>query len=375
MWRMLARAARLLPAEAAHRAAVTSLRYGFGPSYMPSALPVDMRVRLAGLEFANPLGLAAGFDKNAACFNGAMRLGFGHVEVGTITPLPQPGNPKPRVFRLRADGAVINRYGFNSGGMAAAARHLAAEAGKRRGVLGVNVGANKTSKTPIDDYRQAVAELAGHADYITLNVSSPNTPGLRSLQTRQHLADLLRAGTEGLAIAGRTPSDTPIFLKIAPDLHADDLVEIVDSCVAAGVSGIIATNTTISRPPNLSGPHAAETGGLSGAPLFGMATEVLAALARASAGRLGLVGAGGVASGWQAYAKILVGADLVQLYTALALDGPRVPARVLRQLGALMMADGVQSLDQIRGQIQDPQKAISHSIRRLETVPERLADD
>ncbi len=370
MWQVLVRAARMLPAEAAHRAAVTSLRFNIGPRYSPPVMPVDLRVRLAGLEFANPLGLAAGFDKDAICFNGAMSLGFGHVEVGTITPLPQPGNPKPRVFRLRDNGAVINRYGFNSNGMAAVGRNLAAFAGKRQGILGVNVGANKTSQTPIDDYRKAVAKLACYADYVTLNISSPNTPGLRILQTHQHLADLLSAGKEGLAEAGSAAHRKPLFLKIAPDLHKDDLEVIVKTCLDAGVSGIIATNTTISRPPDLVGPNAGEAGGLSGAPLFTMATDVLASLARQTRGKLGLIGAGGISAGWQAYAKILVGADLVQLYTALALEGPSVPADVLSQVAALMVADGVKTLDEIRGQIPNPQKAVNYALRRLETLSE-----
>lgn len=367
MWKMLAQAARYLPAEAAHRAAVTSLRLNLGPSY-ETTTDAKLRVKLAGLDFANPLGLAAGFDKNAACFNGAMRLGFGHVEVGTITPLAQPGNPKPRVFRLRADRAVINRYGFNSDGMAAAKANLLADAGKRTGILGVNVGANKASAAPIDDYRTAVAALAPFADYITLNISSPNTPGLRNLQTQQHLADLLTAGKEGLAAAGLGGADTPVFLKIAPDLHADDLTTIVDTCLAADVSGIIATNTTISRPSDLISGHKGQAGGLSGAPLFSMATGVLAALAKRADTQLGLIGAGGVATGWQAYAKILVGADLVQLYTSLALDGPSIPATVLQQLAALMEADGVDNLEAVRGQIKDAKAAINHALRRLETL-------
>jgi len=371
IWQGLAALARLLPAEAAHRAAVTTLRYNIGPR--PAAMPdsVDMGVTFAGLSFANPLGLAAGFDKNAACFNGAMRLGFGHVEVGTITPRPQPGNPKPRVFRLAADRAVINRYGFNSAGMDVAARHLAENAPGRSGVLGVNVGANKTSLSPIDDYHQAVATLATHADYITLNISSPNTPGLRNLQTKQHLADLLAAGRAGLATADIKDRDVPLFLKIAPDLHTGDLGDIVTACIDAGVAGIIATNTTVSRPPNLVGRHADEAGGLSGAPLFSMATALLADLARQTDGRVGLIGVGGVATAWQAYAKILVGANLVQLYTALALDGPELPGQILAGLARLMQADGVSDLDAVRGQVSDPVAASQHAFRLHETLSAR----
>ena len=373
MWQVLAQLARWLPGEAAHRAAVTTLRYNMGPK--PAVIigsRQSLGVHLAGLDFANPLGLAAGFDKNAACFNGAMRLGFGHVEVGTITPLPQPGNPKPRVFRLRHNQAVINRYGFNSGGMAAAAHNLASDGPKRRGIVGVNVGANKTSTAPIDDYRLAVAALAQYADYITLNISSPNTPGLRLLQTRQHLADLLAAGREGL---DEQNLHKPLFLKIAPDLHDDDLVAIVETCLEAGVDGIIATNTTISRPSDLTGPYINEAGGLSGAPLFHLATDILAKVAHISKGRLGLVGAGGVANGAQAYAKILIGADLVQLYSGLALEGPQLPGRILQQITAMMAAEGVTGLDEIRGQITDSKAAIAHAARCFEKISARPEKD
>ena len=373
IWQGLASLARLLPAEAAHRAAVTALRYNIGPHPAAVADSVDMGVTFAGLSFANPLGLAAGFDKNAACFNGAMRLGFGHVEVGTITPRPQSGNPKPRVFRLAADRAVINRYGFNSAGMDVAARHLTENAPVRSGILGVNVGANKNSSSLIDDYHQAVATLAKHADYITLNISSPNTPGLRNLQTKQNLADLLVAGREGLATAGIKDRDVPLFLKIAPDLHDGDLGDIVTACVDAGVAGIIATNTTVSRPPNLVGRHAGEAGGLSGAPLFSMATALLADLARQTDGRVGLIGVGGVTTAWQAYAKILVGANLVQLYTALALDGPDLPGRILAGLAHLMQADGVSHFDAVRGQVNDPVAASQHAFRLEETLSARQA--
>ena len=369
MWNLLAKLVRHLPAEAAHRVAVAALHYHLGPRPAHCESKADLAVRLAGLEFANPLGLAAGFDKNATCFNGAMGLGFAHVEVGTITPKPQPGNPGPRVFRLPEEKAVINRYGFNSHGMGAVAENLYATASKRAGILGVNVGANKTSNDPIDDYRQAVALLAPYADYITLNISSPNTPGLRNLQTKRHLADLLMAGFAGCREAGfepacgsSEPGKKPIFLKIAPDLQHDDLATIVDSCVEAGVSGIIATNTTISRSTGLNGVDAGEAGGLSGAPLFAASTGILAEVASLSQNRLGLIGVGGVSAGWQAYAKILVGADMVQLYTGLALEGPHLPNRILHELGHMLDADGVASLDQIKGQIVNSTAAIKHAV-------------
>ncbi|MEL0076711.1 MAG: quinone-dependent dihydroorotate dehydrogenase [Alphaproteobacteria bacterium] len=360
MWRLAAAVARYLPAEAAHRAAVQTLRYNLGPRAQIPDLPVSV----AGLSFANPLGLAAGFDKDAACFDGAMRLGFGHVEVGTITPLPQPGNPRPRVFRLRQDAAVINRYGFNGKGMEAAARNLAKKA-TRRGVLGVNVGANKTSKDPIRDYHEAVARLAGFADYVTLNISSPNTPGLRDLQAGEILPHLLAAGRSGLAESGAA---VPLFLKMAPDLEPAEIRAVVERCIDEGVDGIIATNTTISRPSGLRSVAASESGGLSGAPLFELATSVLADVAKIAEGRLALLGVGGVSTGWQAYAKILVGADLVQLYTGLALHGPELPAIILRDLEMLLALDGCASLLEAKGQIKDPQKAISHALHLAQSA-------
>ena len=355
----------MLPPEAAHRVAVATLARRIGPA--PQL--VDMPVTLAGMTFPNPLGLAAGFDKDAGCPDGALQLGFGHVELGTITPQPQPGNPRPRVFRLAGDGAVINRYGFNSSGMEAAARRLAAREGRvdrHRGVIGINVGANKTSTEPTEDYRTAIGRLAPFADYITLNISSPNTPGLRDLQTADNLRRLIVAGRSGLADAG---CQRPLFIKLAPDLGPDSIAAICDTAAAEKVDGLIATNTTVTRPDGLCSSHAVETGGLSGAPLFEMATEVLAELAaRLPADGPALIAAGGVATGWQAYAKILAGASLVQLYTALALEGPELPARVIRQLAKLMDADGVATPMVARGQVANPAQAIQHALRLAQSV-------
>ncbi len=370
IWQLAASMARLLPPEAAHRAAVATLRHRIGPKPDLPSLPVTV----AGLDFDNPLGLAAGFDKDASCPDGALQLGFSHVELGTITPRPQPGNPRPRVFRLAADRAVINRYGFNSRGMESAAVQLARRqannsrhaAGGQVGVIGINVGANKTSTTPTEDYRIAVARLATYADYITLNISSPNTPGLRDLQTADNLRLLIAAGRAGLADAG---CQKPLFIKLAPDLTSADIEAIAATAVDENVAGLIATNTTIARPDGLRSSYAGETGGLSGAPLFAMATHMLAEMAgRLPAGGPVLIGAGGVANGWQAYAKILVGASLVQLYTALALEGPDLPARVIRQLAALMSADGVSDLAAARGQIMDADKAMQHALRLAQSV-------
>ena len=377
IWRLASGMARLLPPEAAHRAAVRTLSLGIAPSPSLPSLPVS----LAGLTFRNPLGLAAGFDKDAACPDGALKLGFGHVELGTITPNPQPGNPRPRVFRLPQDKAVINRYGFNSRGMAAAEARLEARLDARRearrevgagasprhaGIIGINVGANKTSTAPTDDYRNAVARLARFADYITLNISSPNTPGLRDLQAGDNLRRTIIAGREGMAAAG---TDLPLFVKLAPDLEEGDIETICATAVDEGIDGLIATNTTISRPPTLGSSCAGETGGLSGAPLFEMSTHVLAGIARNLPGDgPALIGAGGVATGWQAYAKILVGASLVQLYTALALDGPELPGRVIAQLAGLLRADGHASIEAARGTIPDAGAAIRHALHLAQTA-------
>ena len=374
IWRLAAGMARLLPPEAAHRAAVATLRHRIGPAPDLPSLPISV----AGLDFASPLGLAAGFDKDASCPDGALQLGFSHVELGTITPQPQPGNPRPRVFRLAADGAVINRYGFNSRGMDAAAAQLARRQTKegdakkgdahsgRAGIIGINVGANKTSSAPTEDYRIAVARLAAYADYITLNISSPNTPGLRDLQTADNLRLLIAAGRAGLAEAG---CERPLFIKLAPDLAAADIEAIAATAADEGVAGLIATNTTIARPEGLQPAHTGEAGGLSGAPLFAMATRVLAEMAgRLPAGGPALVGAGGVATGWQAYAKILVGASLVQLYTALALQGPELPARVIGELAALLASDGVAEIADARGQILDADKAMQHALRLAQSA-------
>lgn len=359
MWQFLAGLARQLPAEAAHKLAVETLRWQFGPRAVTHTGSSKVEVSLGGLRFSNPIGLAAGFDKNATCYHGALRLGFGHVEVGTVTPLPQFGNPKPRVFRLPENDAVINRCGFNGKGMQMAAQNLQHRRSEA-GVVGVNVGANKTSNDPIADYRRAVSVLAGPADYITLNISSPNTPGLRDLQTERYLQSLLSAAHAGLEDA---KVKRPLFIKIAPDLRGHDIAVIVETAIASDVCAIIATNTTIARPVDLVSHHAGEAGGLSGAPLFAPSTDILARVATYAKNRLGVVGVGGVASGWQAYAKILVGADLVQLYTGLALNGPALPAQIIEELVHLMHLDGVYDIAEAKGQMPNAKQAIKHATR------------
>ncbi len=327
------RALRLMPAEAAHRATV-ALAGTFGP-LLPGAPADDPRLAIAvlGLRFANPVGLAAGFDKDAQVPDAMLKFGFGFVECGTVTPKPQSGNPRPRLFRLTEDGAVINRMGFNNGGMERAAERLARR--RRRGIVGINIGANKDSADRIADYRACFARLAPLADYVTVNVSSPNTPGLRGLQNRDDLTRLLSALTEDRQ---RLSLRVPLLLKIAPDLDGHALDDIAAVTGEAGIEGLIVSNTTIARPPSLRSPLAREQGGLSGAPLFEPSTHVLREMRRRV--RLALIGVGGISSGADAYAKIRAGASLVQLYSALAFRGPGLVARIKRDLLALLARDG-----------------------------------
>ena len=330
---------RWLPPEAAHRATLRLLRAA-GP--LIRSAPADDRrlaVEALGLSFSNPIGLAAGFDKDGEVPDAMLKLGFGFVECGTVTPRAQSGNPRPRLFRLREDGAVINRMGFNNRGMEAMAARLAARA--RKGVVGVNIGANKDSADRPNDYRMAFARLAPLADYVTVNVSSPNTPGLRGLQNPDELKRLLDIVTgERARLRGRVP----ILLKIAPDIDAAALDAIAETALASGIEGIIATNTTIARPASLKSANARESGGLSGAPLFAPSTAILKALRARVGGKLVLIGAGGVRSGADAYIKIRAGADLVQLYTALALEGPGLIARIKSELLELLIRDGFKTV-------------------------------
>ena len=324
---------RQFPAEAAHRATLALAKVA-GP-LLPRPGPNDVRLGsdVFGLHFANPVGLAAGFDKNAQVPDAMARFGFGFVECGTVTPRPQQGNPQPRLFRLKEDDAVINRMGFNNLGMAAVVENLARR--KPGGIVGINIGANKDSPDRIADYAQCFETLAPLADYVTVNVSSPNTPGLRGLQHRDELARLLGRLTDARAKTGFVP----LWLKIAPDL--DDMAQddIAAMVLASGIEGLVVSNTTVARPP-LKSVHAAETGGLSGKPLFAPSTAILKGMYARLDGRIALIGAGGVASGADAYAKIRAGASLVELYTALAFQGPGLVARINHDLVACLERDG-----------------------------------
>ena len=299
-----------------------------------------------GLEFSNPVGLAAGFDKHAEVPDALLGLGFGFVEVGSVTPRPQPGNPRPRVFRLEEDRAVINRYGFNSQGLAVAADRLRKRRGQP-GVVGVNVGANKDSEDPIADYVEGVGELTDLAAYFVINVSSPNTPGLRTLQARDSLDALLDRVLEVRTKDG-AQNCAPLVVKIAPDLSPNECREVAGVLLARGVDGLIVGNTTIARPA-LQSMSRDEAGGLSGAPLLEPSTRILAEMFRLTEGKLSLIGTGGIASGHDAYRKIKAGASLVQLYTALVFQGPRLIVQIKQELADLLTADGFDNIAQAVG--------------------------
>jgi dihydroorotate dehydrogenase len=335
---LAAAAMRRLDPETAHRLTVKALAAGLGPRDRAAADPA-LATTLAGLAVPNCVGLAAGFDKDAEAPDAMLRAGFGFVECGTVTPRPQPGNPKPRAFRLPEDRAVINRYGFNNDGLEAFAERMAARRG-RGGAVGANIGANKDSTDRAEDYVAGLRRLWGQADWFTANVSSPNTPGLRSLQTRAALDDLLGRLAEARTELAGGGDRSRLFLKVAPDLQDGEIGEIVDACLAHGIDGIVVSNTTVARPDTLRGAAKGEAGGLSGAPLFEPSTAILRRFAEAAAGRLVLIGAGGVASGGEAYAKIRAGASAVQLYTALVYEGPGLVGRIRRDLAARLRADG-----------------------------------
>lgn len=329
--------------ETAHGLTVRALKLGLGGRSTATPAPV-LRTRVWDLQFPNPIGLAAGFDKHCEVPDAMLALGFGFVEAGTVTPQPQPGNPKPRLFRLEEDRAVINRYGFNSEGLAPyVARLKARRAAGRRGVLGANVGKNKLTEDAAVDYEVGIAAVCHDADYIVINVSSPNTPGLRALQARQLIEELVRRSQQALdrAAPARRP---PLLAKVGPDLDDGQLTDIAEVALATGLDGLIVGNTTITRPAGLKSGHANETGGLSGRPLFDYATTCLAKMYRATGGRIPLIGCGGVASGRDAYAKIRAGASLVQLYSALVYHGPGLVDEIIRDLAACLKADGYASV-------------------------------
>jgi dihydroorotate dehydrogenase len=329
-----------MDAEQAHRLTIAGLKSGVlrCPPFVTST---KLSCNLFGLTFSNPVGLAPGFDKNAEVPDAMLAQGFGFVEIGTVTPLMQSGNPRPRLFRLVEDEAVINRMGFNNEGCEVVMRRLEARR-TRGGIVGVNIGANKDSSDRIADYVLGVKKFAGVASYITVNISSPNTPGLRNLQGRD---DLLRLLSQLNSVRLRS---LPMLLKIAPDLSDDDLGDVAEACADGAVDGVIISNTTISRP-SLSSSYAKEQGGLSGKPLFDLSTRTLARFYQMSGGQIPLIGVGGVRDVETAWAKICAGASLIQIYSALVYQGPALVKIICEGLVQKLEAQGLKSLAQAVG--------------------------
>ncbi len=323
---------RRLDPETAHNLSLRALSLGFAGRDSTPDDPI-LATPAFGRVLPNPIGLAAGFDKNAVALNVLARLGFGFVEAGTVTPRPQPGNPKPRLFRLPEDKAVINRMGFNNAGIEVFLGNLK-QADRTRIALGANVGINKEGADPERDYPALVAAVSPFADYVTINISSPNTPGLRDLQGEARLAGIL----------GAIATDKPVYVKIAPDLSEEGLDAVVNVCIAQRVTGLIVSNTTLARPDSLRGRHKSEAGGLSGAPLLAKSTEMLARAYRLAAGRLALIGVGGIFEPEDVLAKILAGASLVQVYSGFAYQGPAMLPRLKTGLAALLRARGFSSV-------------------------------
>lgn len=328
-----------LPAEPAHRLTQLAIAGGLDRLLLdrapPDPKPAILAQQLLGLTFANPVGLAAGFDKDARVAAAVEGWGFGFIEIGTLTPRAQQGNPRPRLFRLDEDEAIVNRMGFNNRGLEAAIAQLLRR--RPQGVLGVNLGTNRDSADPIADYEEGVRRASAVADYLTINVSSPNTPGLRDLQRRDALESLLRRVTAARTAA---PRPVPLLLKIAPDLLPEEKRDIAGLAVDFAIDGLVVSNTTVMRPASLRSPHANETGGLSGRPLFAASTALLAEMHRLTRRRLPLIGVGGIAGADEAYAKIRAGASLVQIYTTLIFSGPAVVRRIGLGLAERLRRDG-----------------------------------
>ncbi len=340
--RLAAPVLRRLPAETAHRAAINGLK--IAPRAPAPLSDPRLSVEVLGLKFPNPLGLAAGFDKNAEVPGAMLRLGFGFVEVGTLTPRPQAGNVRPRLFRLHEDAAVINRYGFNNEGFERARARL--ERRRRSGLIGVNLGANKDAADRVEDYALGVRTFAALADYLTINVSSPNTPGLRDLQRREALDDLIARVVDA---RDETEPRRPLMLKIAPDLDARGLEDIVATALTRRIDALIISNTTVARPASLTSRNRGETGGLSGRPLFEPSTRLLARAYLLTGGTMPLIGCGGVEDAETALAKIEAGANLVQLYTGLALKGQGIVEEILDGMSRAVEARGLNRIGELVG--------------------------
>ncbi len=344
-----ARLLRLLEPERAHRLAIRAA--GAGCLRPPAEVTRDPRlaVEKLGLSFPNPVGLAAGFDKDGAAPDAMLSLGFGFVEIGTVTPLPQQGNPRPRLFRLAADRAIVNRLGFNNEGHEALADRLHRRS-RKPGIVGVNIGPNRDSDDPIYDYVAGVRQFAPMAAYLVINISSPNTPGLRDLQMRERLVEVVvRTSEARTASARESGRRTPLLLKIAPDLSDESLDLLVGLAGVSSIDGLIVSNTTVGRPPLRSRRNVREAGGLSGPPLFERSTAMLARARQLAGPDLVLIGVGGIDSTAAAWSKIAAGADLVQLYTGLVYEGPSLPTRIAAGLAKRLEERNIKRIGDVRG--------------------------
>jgi dihydroorotate dehydrogenase len=360
---------RLLDAETAHNLGIVAAKMGFFPRETRPDSP-SLATTVWGRKFPNPIGMAAGFDKHAEVIEPLLGIGFGFVEIGSVTPLEQPGNPKPRCFRLKEHRAVINRYGFNSEGVDVAQGRLAALRKKQQqgvppfpaGIVGVNLGKNKTSPDAAADYTTGVYKLGPYADYLVINISSPNTPGLRALQSRselEHLIKAVKAARDQMQFVDKTTGagPPPLLVKIAPDLTEADKADIAAVALKHGIDGLIISNTTIERPGSIPDhPHGKETGGLSGAPLFETSTAVLRDMYKLTKGKIPIIGVGGVSTGRDAYDKIKAGASLVELYSAFTYDGPSLVPRIKKELADCLERDGYKSVAEAVGADHRPQK-------------------
>ena len=348
----------LLPPEQAHYLSIKALKSGLMPRY-ENALDTRIQRTIAGLNFPNPIGIAAGYDKNGEVPDAILRIGFGFAEVGTITPRPQPGNPRPRIFRLEQEQAIINRLGFNNQGHDAVFRRMNARSGKPpdkdldKGIVGINIGANKDSDDFVADYVKGVEVFASSASYFTINISSPNTPGLRNLQAADALTRLLgNVLAKRDAVGGDIDRKVPVFLKIAPDLDDKELDDIAAVVNASALDAVIISNTTIDRSTLINpskGVHADEQGGLSGKPLFIKSTIILAKMRQRLSDNLPIIGVGGIDSVETAIAKMEAGADLIQIYTGLVYQGPEMPQKIARGLSALVSLENLDNISEIVG--------------------------
>jgi len=334
-----------LDPETAHDLAIKSLKFNLLPSKLFDVRDEEMlQIKLFGKTFPNPIGLAAGFDKSAEVYNSLLKLGFGFVEVGTVTPVKQFGNPKPRIFRLEEDGALINRLGFNNDGIDKIKKRIKLE--KKNGILGINIGPNKDTKNQTNDFCLGLKSFFDVADYITINISSPNTEGLRSFHDQNKLEELLSALNQ---LKKQKKTNISLLLKVSPDINDNNISEIVDTAIKNDISAIVLTNTTNKNRDNLHGKTRKEEGGLSGKPLQQISTNMIKKFYKELQGQIPIIGVGGVSSGKSAYEKLIAGASLLQLYTSLVYEGPLVVKKIKKELIQILKTEGITNLKEVIG--------------------------